>query len=199
MPDNVRAFERVVTRKQAEEAVRSLLLWVGENPDREGLSGTPGRVVRAYGEWFGGYALDPAAILAKTFEETEGYDEMVTLCGIGFTSHCEHHMCPIEGVAHVGYIPSERVVGISKLARVVDAYARRFQIQERMTVQIADAIEASLKPRGVAVVIRARHHCMSGRGVRQPGTVMVTSRLTGFFRDDPRSRSEFLSLCGERP
>lgn len=183
-------------RREAEAAVRTLLLWAGDDPDREGLQATPGRVVRAFEEHFAGYAEDPALLLRRTFEETEGYDEIVLMRDIGFESHCEHHMAPIIGRAHVGYLPRRRVVGISKLARVVDAFAKRLQIQEKMTAQIANAIEAELQPAGVGVVIEATHHCMTTRGVHKPGATMVTSRLLGAFRDDPATRREFLAMIG---
>ena len=181
-------------RAEAEEAVRTLIRWAGDDPGREGLRGTPQRVARAFEEYFGGYATDPAEILKRTFEEVDGYDEMVALRGIGFESHCEHHMAPILGVAHVAYLPDRRVVGISKLARIVDVYARRLQIQEKMTVQIADTIDRVLAPKGVAVVVEAAHQCMTARGVRKPGVTMKTSRMLGAFRDDPSTRREFLSM-----
>jgi GTP cyclohydrolase I len=183
-------------RGEAEAAVRTLLRWAGDDPLREGLAGTPARVVRAYEEFFAGYAQDPEAILARTFEEVEGYDEMVLLRDIRFESHCEHHMAPIIGVAHVAYMPDNRVVGISKLARLVEAYARRLQIQEKMTAQIANTIDEVLNPKGVAVVIEATHHCMTTRGVHKPGTSMVTSRMLGMFRTNASTRREFLSLVG---
>jgi len=179
---------------EAEAAFKSILLWIGENPERDGLYETPGRLVKAYREYFCGYDEEPEAILRKTFEEIDGYDEMVMLRGVSFESHCEHHMAPIIGRAWVGYVPDRRVVGISKLARVVEAYARRLQIQERMTAQIANAIERELKPRGVAVVIKAAHHCMLSRGVRKQGADLVTSRMLGCFRDDAMTRSEFLAM-----
>jgi len=184
------------TREEAEGAVRMLLRWAGDDPEREGLIGTPGRVVRAYEEFFSGYDEDPAALLRRTFEETAGYDEMVLLRDITFESHCEHHMVPIIGKAHVGYLPDSRVVGISKLARVVEAYAKRLQIQEKMTAQIANAINAELQPRGVAVVVEAAHQCMTTRGVHKPGVSMVTSRMLGAFRDDAMTRREFLAMIG---
>ncbi len=186
------------SRAEAESAVRTLLLWAGEDPEREGLLDTPGRVVRSYEEFFRGYAEDPVALLARTFEEIEGYDEMVVLRDIRIESHCEHHMVPIIGKAHVAYLPGTRVVGISKLARVVDAYAHRFQIQEKMTAQIANTINDVLQPRGVAVVIEAGHQCMSTRGVHKPGASMVTSRMLGAFRDDPSTRREFLAMISPR-
>jgi GTP cyclohydrolase I len=182
------------TREEAEAAVRTLLRWAGDNPERDGLIETPKRVVQAFEEYFVGYGQDPEAILQKTFEETEGYDEMIVLRGIGFESHCEHHLAPIVGKAWVGYIPNGRVVGISKLARVVEAYAKRLQIQEKMTAQIANVIEQTLQPQGVAVVIKAEHHCMTTRGVHKPGTDMVTSRMLGVFRDNAITRQEFLSM-----
>jgi len=184
------------TRKEAEAAVRTLLRWTGDDPQREGLRDTPARVVRAYEEFFAGYDLDPAALLARTFEEVEGYDEMIVLKDVRFESYCEHHMVPIIGRAHVAYLPRHRVVGISKLARLVDAYAKRLQIQERLTVQIADTLQEVLQPRGVAVVIEAAHQCMTTRGVHKPGVAMVTSRMLGAFRDDPTTRREFFALVG---
>jgi GTP cyclohydrolase I len=183
-------------RAEAEEAVRTLLRWVGEDPAREGLRDTPARVARAYEEWFSGYDHDPVSYLQRTFEEVCGYDEMVVLRDIPFESYCEHHMAPIIGKAHVGYLPVRRVVGISKLARVVEAYAKRLQVQEKMTVQIADCIQNVLEPKGVAVVIEATHQCMTTRGVHKPGVVMVTSRMLGGFRDNPMTRREFLSVVG---
>lgn len=184
------------TRAEAEDAVRILLRWTGDDPDREGLHDTPARVCRAYEHYGSGYGADPEEILSRTFSETEGYDEMVVLRDIRLESHCEHHLAPIVGKVHVAYLPQKRVVGISKLARVVDAYAKRLQIQEKLTAQIAAAIETALRPRGVAVVIEAIHHCMTKRGVHKPGTSMVTSKMTGAFRDDPSTRREFLSLIG---
>ena len=168
--------------------------WAGDDCTREGLVDTPARVVRSYEEFFSGYEMDPKDILERTFEEVSGYDEMVVLTGIRFESHCEHHMVPIIGKAHVAYLPNCRVVGISKLARVVEAYAKRLQIQEKMTAQIADAIDSALKPQGVAVVLEATHQCMTTRGVQKPGVAMVTSRMTGAFREDSRTRREFLSI-----
>jgi GTP cyclohydrolase I len=185
------------TRAQAEEAVRTLIRWAGDDPTREGLVGTPDRVVRSYEEFFGGYGQDPEAILRTTFEETEGYNEMVLLKDIPFESHCEHHMVPIIGMAHVAYIPNSRVVGISKLARVVEAYAKRLQIQEKMTVQIANAIDSVLKPKGVAVVIEAAHECMTSRGVHKPGVSMTTSTMLGAFLNDSSTRREFLAFIGK--
>ena len=186
------------SRAEAEAAIRTLLKWAGEDPDREGLLDTPARVVRSYEEFFQGYGEDPVALLARTFEEIEGYDEMVVLRDIRVESHCEHHMVPIIGRAHVAYLPAIRVVGISKLARVVDAYAHRFQIQEKLTAQIANTINDVLQPRGVAVVIEANHQCMSTRGVHKPGASMVTSRMLGAFRDDPSTRREFLAMISQR-
>ena len=181
---------------EAEAAVRTLIRWAGDDPDREGLVGTPDRVVRAYREFFCGYEEDPQEILSRTFEETDGYDEMVLLRDIGFESHCEHHMVPIIGRAHIAYFPEHRVVGISKLARVFEIYARRLQIQEKLTAQVANTIQSVLKPRGVAVVISAQHQCMTTRGIRKPGVSMVTSRMLGCLRDDPATRQEFLSMIG---
>ncbi|BAK83773.1 GTP cyclohydrolase I FolE [Komagataeibacter medellinensis] len=182
------------TRADAEEAVRTLLRWAGEDPGREGLLDTPARVVKSYGEFFCGYAEDPAEMLRRTFSEVADYDEMVLLRDIRVESHCEHHMVPIIGVAHVAYLPRRRVVGISKLARVVDAYARRFQIQERLTAQIANTINDELQPYGVGVVIEAAHQCMTTRGVHRPGVSMVTSRMLGTFRTNSDTRREFLSI-----
>jgi len=181
-----------VTREAAEEAVRTLLRWAGEDPTREGLLDTPKRVVKAYGDWFSGYKSDPGEYLRRTFEEVEGYDEMVILRDISFESYCEHHMAPIIGRAHVGYLPTDRVVGISKLARVVDGFARRFQVQEKLTAQIAACINDILQPRGVGVVIDGVHQCMTTRGVHKRGVSMVTSKMLGTFREDSRTRSEFL-------
>jgi len=192
------SLARRPSREQAEEAVRTLLRWAGDNPDREGLQGTPDRVVRAYEEFFTGYLEDPVEILQRTFEEVEGYDEMVLLRDIRFESHCEHHMAPIIGRAHVGYLPKHRVVGISKLARVVEVYAKRLQIQEKMTAQIANVLQDVLEPYGVAVVIEASHQCMTTRGVHKPGTSMVTSRMLGEFRDNPATRREFMAMIGDR-
>jgi GTP cyclohydrolase I len=189
------AIERP-SRAEAEEAVRTLIRWAGENPAREGLRDTPDRVVRAYQEWFAGYEEDPEDLLQRTFEEVGGYDEIVLLRDIRFTSHCEHHMAPIFGRAHIGYLPRNRVVGLSKLARLINVYARRLQIQERMTVEIANALDRILQPYGVGVVIEAAHACMSTRGVQQSDSAMVTSRLLGVFRDRPDTRQEFLSAIG---
>ena len=187
-----------VTRDMAEEAVRTLLRWAGDDPEREGLLETPKRVVNAYDDWFSGYGTDPAAYLRRTFEEVGGYDEMVVLRDIAFESHCEHHMAPIIGRVHVGYLPTNKVVGISKLARVVDGYARRFQVQEKLTAQIATCITEVLKPRGVGVVVDASHECMTTRGVHKRGVSMITSRMTGTFREDARTRAEFLQFIDMR-
>ena len=184
------------TREEAEQAIRTLLRWAGDDPAREGLIDTPARVARAYEEFFAGYAVDPVALLERTFEETDGYDEIVLLRDIRLESHCEHHMVPIIGRAHVAYLPHRRVVGISKLARVVEAYSRRLQIQEKLTAQIANTIQQVLEPRGVAVVIEAAHQCMTTRGVHKPGVTMVTSRMLGAFRDDPTTRREVLAMIG---
>jgi len=184
------------TREQAEAAVRTLLLWAGDDPGREGLRGTPDRVVRAYEEFFAGYRVDPVALLERTFEETDGYDEIVLLRDIRLESYCEHHVVPIVGRAHVAYLPHHRVVGISKLARVVEAYAKRLQIQEKLTAQIANTINDVLQPRGVAVIIEAQHQCMTTRGVHKPGVSMVTSRMLGAFRNDPSTRRELLAMVG---
>lgn len=182
------------TRAEAEEAVKTLISWAGDNPHREGLMETPKRVVKSYEEFFAGYILNPDEILDKTFEEIEGYDEMVMVKDIRLESHCEHHMVPILGRAHVAYIPNNRIVGISKLARVVDVYAKRLQTQETMTSQIADTIERVLKPKGVAIVIDAAHQCMSSRGVHKTETSTVTSRMLGLFRTNSSTRSEFMNL-----
>ena len=181
-------------RDEARAAVETLIRWAGDDPSREGLTGTPDRVVRAYEEHFAGYDTDPIALLQRTFEEVEGYDEMVLLRDIRFESHCEHHIKPIIGRAHIAYLPNHRVVGISKLARLVDAYAKRLQIQEKMTAQIANTIAEVLEPQGVGVVIEATHQCMTTRGVYKPGATMVTSRMLGLFRSDHRTRREFLAL-----
>ena len=193
-----RSSEDRPTREQAEAAVRTLLRWAGDDPDREGLRDTPSRVTRAYQEFFVGYDTDPVAVLERTFEETDGYDEIVLLRDIRLESTCEHHMAPIIGRVHVAYLPHRRVVGISKLARVVDAYAKRLQIQEKLTAQIANTIQDVLEPRGVAVVIEAAHQCMTTRGVHKPGVTMVTSRMLGAFRDDPTTRRELLAMIGSR-
>jgi GTP cyclohydrolase IA len=184
------------SREEAEAAVRVLLRWAGDNPQREGLRDTPARVVRSYEEFFRGYEQNPHDILARTFSEVEGYDEMIVLKDIRFESYCEHHMVPIIGRAHVAYLPNKRVVGISKLARLVDAFAKRLQIQEKMTVQIADTLNEVLQPIGVGVILEAAHQCMSTRGVHKAGVSMVTSRMLGSFRDDASTRREFLSIVG---
>jgi GTP cyclohydrolase I len=181
-----------VTREQAMEAVRTLLRWAGDEPTREGLRDTPKRVVDAYSEWFSGYTEDPEEYMRRTFEEVAGYDEMIVLRDIQFESFCEHHMAPIIGRAHVGYLPDGKVVGISKLARVVDAFAHRFQVQEKMTAQIATCISNVLQPRGVGVVVDAVHQCMTTRGVHKRGVSLITSQMLGAFRDDARTRAEFL-------
>tara|TARA_Y100001973_G_scaffold80256_2_gene118053 strand:+ start:1116 stop:1694 length:579 start_codon:yes stop_codon:yes gene_type:complete len=182
------------TREDAEKAVRTLLSFIGEDPDREGLIDTPKRVVKAYGEWFAGYSEDPHKILSTTFGEVGGYDEIIAMRNIRLESHCEHHMVPIVGHVHVGYLPGERVVGLSKLARIVNSYGKRLQVQERLTAEIADAIEECLKPRGVAVIVSASHLCVSTRGVHKPGSAMVTSAMRGVFRNDSTARSEILTL-----
>jgi GTP cyclohydrolase IA len=184
------------TREEAEAAVRTLIRWAGDDPDREGLLATPGRVVRAYEDWFSGYEEEPRDYLKRTFEETGGYDEVVVLRDIRFESHCEHHMAPIIGRVHIGYLPRNRVVGISKLARLVEVYARRLQIQEKMTAEIASCLDQVLNPHGVAVVTEATHQCMTTRGVHKPGVSMVTSRMLGVFRDRAETRQEFLSAIG---
>ncbi|MGO1540115.1 MAG: GTP cyclohydrolase I FolE [Luteimonas sp.] len=186
--------DRGVSREQAEEAVRTLLRWAGDDPAREGLLDTPSRVAKAYGEWFSGYALDPDEYLARTFEEVCGYDEMIVLRDIEYESHCEHHMAPIIGRVHVGYLPDGKVVGISKLARVVEAYAKRLQVQEKMTAQIAGCIQRALQPLGVGVVVEGVHECMTTRGVHKRGVSMITSTMRGAFRDDARTRAEFLQF-----
>ncbi len=184
------------SRDEAEKAVRTLLRWVGDNPDREGLQATPGRVVRAFEDWYSGYKTDPVEFLRRTFYEVDGYDEMIVLRNISFESHCEHHMAPIIGKAHVGYLPDRKVVGISKLARVVETFARRLQVQESMTAQIAHCIQDVLKPKGVGVVIEGVHQCMTTRGVHKHDVSMITSQLLGSFRKDPRTRAEFLNIIG---
>jgi GTP cyclohydrolase I len=181
--------------EEAEAAVRTLIRWAGDDPSREGLLDTPGRVIRSYREMFAGYEVDPREYLERTFEEVGGYDQMVLLRDIRFVSFCEHHMLPVIGRAHVGYLPTNRVVGISKLARVVRGFARRLQIQEKMTAEIADAIQEVLKPHGVGVLIEAEHSCMTLRGVNSPGSTLTTSSLLGTVRDDPRTREEFLRLA----
>jgi len=182
------------SRKQAEEAVSTLLRWAGEDPQREGLVDTPKRVAKAYEDWFSGYKDDPVRYLRRTFEEVDGYDELIVLRDIEFESHCEHHMAPIIGKAHIGYLPDTKVVGISKLARVVEAFARRFQVQEKMTAQIANCIEDVLKPKGVGVVVEAVHQCMTTRGIHKSNVSMVTSQMVGAFRKDARTRAEFLRM-----
>lgn len=186
------------SREEAEAAVRTLIAWTGDDPGREGLRDTPARVTRAYEELFQGYAQDPADVLARVFEDVGGYSEMVLVRDISFASHCEHHMVPFVGKAHVAYYPTGGVVGISKLARVVDVYARRLQTQETMTAQIVDAIETALKPRGVAVMLEAEHFCMTMRGVRKPGATTVTMRFGGLFEDDPAEQAKFLALVRDR-
>jgi GTP cyclohydrolase I len=193
MPKGAPNIEEV-TRDQAEEAVRTLLIWAGDNPNREGLRDTPARVTKAYAEFFSGYNFDPAEHLERTFEEVQGYNDIVLLRDITFQSHCEHHVVPITGAAHVAYLPSERVVGISKLARVVDGFARRLQTQETMTAQIARCIEQALQPRGVAVIIKAQHQCMTTRGVNKPGVAMVTRTMTGVFDSDPVMERRLMDL-----
>ena len=187
---------RRTSQSEAETAVRTLIEWAGDDPDREGLIDTPERVVRSYDEFFAGYNEDPVALLATTFEETAAYDEMIVLRDIRLESHCEHHIVPILGKAHIGYLPAGRVVGISKLARLVEVFAKRMQIQETLTSQIADTIQEVLQPRGVGVVIEATHQCRTTRGIRKPGVSMVTSRMRGSFRDDPTTRREFLAMIG---
>ena len=184
------------SQTDAEEAVRTLIRWAGDDPRREGLLETPARVARAYKEFFRGYGVDPEGVLKRTFEETDGYDEMIVLKDMRFESHCEHHMAAIIGRAHIAYLPSKRVVGISKLARLLDVYAKRLQIQEKLTAQIANTLNEVLQPRGVAVVIDASHQCMTTRGVHKPGTSMVTSRMLGAFRSDASTRREFLAFIG---
>ena len=207
MSSNVQALERVKplsakterpNRAEVEAAFRTIIRWTGDDPERDGLVETPGRVARAFEEFFVGYSQDPVAILQKTFEEIEGYDEMISLRGVRFESHCEHHMAPIIGKVWVAYIPNGRVVGISKLARVVEVYAKRLQIQEKMTAQIANTINEVLKPQGVGVIIKASHHCMTTRGVHKPDTDLVTSRMLGCFRDNPLTRQEFIGLSVEQ-
>ena len=185
-----------VSREEAEGAIRTLLAWAGDDPAREGLLDTPKRVVDAYRDWFSGYAIDPADYLRRTFEEVGGYDEMIVLRDITFESHCEHHMAPIIGRVHVGYLPTNKVVGISKLARVVDGYARRFQVQEKLTAQIAGAIKEHLKPQGVAVVLQCQHFCMCYRGVKKPSSWTTTSKLHGIFLKDPAARMELFTVLG---
>jgi len=195
-PKNDKVF--LPTEEEAQEAVRTLIRWAGDDPNREGLLGTPQRVIRSFQEFFSGYHTNPQDLLEKTFEEVGGYDDLVMLRNIRFESHCEHHMVPIIGVAHVAYMPNKRVVGISKLARVVDLFARRLQIQEKMTTQIADTIDKVLKPLGTAVVIEAVHHCMTTRGVHKAEATMITSYMTGVFREDPYLRHDFLSMVSRQ-
>lgn len=185
-----------LSRKDAEQAVKTLLGWTGDDPDREGLKDTPSRVVRAFEDWFSGYKEDPIDFLRRTFYQVDGYDEMIVLRDISFESHCEHHMAPIIGKAHIGYLPNKNVVGISKLARVVETFSRRLQVQETMTAQIANCIQDVLKPKGVGVVVEGSHQCMTTRGIHKEGVAMITSRLLGDFRSDPRTRSEFLNIIG---
>ncbi len=187
------------SREEAEAAVRTLLNWAGDDPAREGLLDTPKRVVKAYEEWFSGYDMDPREYLARTFKEVAGYDEMIVLRDIEFESHCEHHMAPIIGKAHVGYLPDGKVVGISKLARVVEVYARRLQVQEKLTAQIAGVIQDVLQPRGVGVVIVGAHECMTTRGVHKRGVSMITSKMLGSFRSNPATRAEFLQFIDVGP
>ena len=183
------------SQDEAEAAVRTLIRWAGDDPGREGLAGTPERVVRSYREMFAGYEVDPREYLERTFEEVGGYDQLIVLRDIRFVSFCEHHMLPVIGRAHVGYLPTDRVVGISKLARVVRGFARRLQIQEKMTAEVARAVDEVLKPQGVGVVVEAEHSCMTLRGVNSPGSLLTTSSLLGVVRDDPRTREEFLRLA----
>jgi GTP cyclohydrolase I len=192
--DTPTSDKKTPTRTDAETAVRTLIEWSGEDPNRDGLRGTPERVVRAYEEFFEGYKEDPYAILSKTFKNISDYDEMIILRDIRFESHCEHHIVPIIGKAHIGYLPDKRVVGISKLVRLVDLFSKRMQIQETLTAQIADTIKEVLNPRGVGVVVEAAHQCMTTRGVHKPGVSMVTLRTHGSFRNDPDARKEFLSI-----
>ncbi len=187
------------SRSEAETAVRTLLRWLGENPDREGLRATPGRVAKAYEEYFAGYRTDPIEYLRRTFREVDGYDEMIVLRDISFESHCEHHLAPIIGKVQVGYLPDRKVVGISKLARVVETFSKRLQVQEAMTAQIANCINDVLKPKGVGVVVEGVHHCMTTRGIHKPGVAMMTSCLLGDFRSDPRTRAEFLNIIRRAP
>ncbi len=193
-PSETDRQSEAMSEADVEAAIRTILLWIGEDPERDGLRETPARLMRAFQEYFSGYGQDPGRILMKTFEETDGYDEMVVLRRIPFQSHCEHHFAPIIGHAWVAYVPSQRVVGISKLARLVEAFAKRLQIQERMTAQIANTIEAVLKPQGVGVVIKATHQCMTARGIKKDGSDLVTSRMLGCFRDNAMTRQEFLSM-----
>lgn len=198
MKKPARSRGRPPTQVEAENAVRTLIRWVGDNPDREGLRGTPGRVARAYKEWFSGYDDDPNEYLQRTFEQVGGYDEMVVLRDIRFESHCEHHIAPIIGKIHIGYLPRNRVIGISKLARLVDTFARRLQVQEKMTAEIANCLNAGLKPYGVGVVVEGAHQCMTTRGVHKSEVTMVTSRMLGAFRSQKQTRDEFLSSLNLR-
>ena len=198
MKKRARHAADAVTPEQAQDAIRTLLRWAGDDPTREGLIDTPKRVAEAYRDWYSGYAIDPREYMSRTFEEVAGYDELIVLRDIEFESHCEHHMAPIIGRAHVGYLPTDKVVGISKLARVVEAYARRLQVQEKLTAQVAQCIDDVLKPRGVGVVIEATHECMTTRGVHKRGVSMVTSQMLGSFRDDARTRAEFLTFINIR-
>ena len=197
-PAIVKAPHTRPSRTEVEAAVRTLIEWAGDDPSREGLRGTPDRVARAFEEFFSGYHTDPVELLQRTFSEINGYDEMVVLRDIRFESHCEHHLAPIIGKAHVAYLPEKRVVGISKLARLVEVYAKRLQIQEKMTAQIANTLNDVLQPKGVAVVIEAAHQCMTTRGIHKPGVTMMTSSMIGAFRDDPTTRREFLAMIGTR-
>ena len=192
--EQIEMRNRRPSRSEAEEAVRTLICWAGDDPDREGLIGTPDRVVRSYEEFFAGYFEDPVEMLERTFEETDGYNDMVVLKDIRLESHCEHHMVPIIGKVHIAYLPKNRVVGISKLARVMEVFAKRLQIQEKLTAQIANTLQHVLEPRGVAIVIEAAHQCMTTRGVKKPGVTMITSKMLGCFREDPTIRKEFMSL-----
>ncbi len=196
MPENRKINQNRPTREEAEAAIKTLLRWAGDDPSREGLRDTPARVARAFEDWFSGYQEDPDEYLRRTFEEVEGYDDMVVLKDIRFESHCEHHLAPIIGKVHIGYMPNNKVVGISKLARVVDTFARRLQVQETMNAQIAECIQRVLEPKGVAVVIEAAHQCMTTRGVHKPGVTMVTSTVHGVFRTNPTTRREFLAVIG---
>ncbi len=196
MPKFTNSKSERPSRSDAEEAVRTLIRWAGDDPGREGMIGTPARVVRAYEEWFAGYSQDPRDYLSRTFEEVGGYDEIIALRDIPFESHCEHHLAPIIGRAHVGYLPRDRVVGISKIARLVDVYAKRFQVQEKMTAEIAGCMQKVLKPRGVGVIIEATHQCMSTRGVHKLGVTMITSQMLGIFRTRQETRHEFLTAVG---
>ncbi len=196
--DQARQSLGIPSRDEVEEAVRTLIRWAGDDPERPGLLGTPDRVVRAYKEYFSGYGKDPYELLGRTFDETNGYDEIIVLKDIPFASHCEHHMAPIIGKAHLAYLPDKKVVGISKLARLVEVFARRLQIQEKLTTQIANTLDEVLQPKGVAVVIEAAHECMTTRGIDKPDVNMVTSRMIGAFRDDAATRREFLAMIGHR-